>query len=313
MIHIDRYDESMKGVWDDFVSSSKNGVFLFCRDYMGYHADRFPDHSLLCFRDNALVALLPATLHDDALSSHAGLTFGGFVVGGGMTTPLMLSVFDALVDYLRASKMSRLLYKCVPHIYHALPAEEDRYALFVKGARLYRRDVTSTIDLSRPLAYQERRRRGLKKAQAEGIAVRRTDNFEGFWVILEENLRQAHGVKPVHSLAEIRRLQQLFPEAIKLFCAYRAQEILAGVVLYENARVAHAQYIGSSEGGRRVGALEAVFHHLLCDACKGFRYFDYGVSTEDAGRILNQGLIDFKEGFGARAIAHDFYELGVTK
>ena len=38
------------------------------------------------------------------------------------------------------------------------------------------------------------------------------------------------------------------------------------------------------------------------------RYFSFGISTEQAGQYLNEGLIAQKEGFGARTVVHDFYE-----
>jgi hypothetical protein len=61
-IEIRVYKPEFKGLWDAFVSGAKNGVFLFNRDYMDYHSDRFQDYSLLFFRDNCLVALLPANI-----------------------------------------------------------------------------------------------------------------------------------------------------------------------------------------------------------------------------------------------------------
>ena len=30
----------------------------------------------------------------------------------------------------------------------------------------------------------------------------------------------------------------------------------------------------------------------------GFEYFSFGISTEDHGKVLNEGLALFKEGFG---------------
>ena len=39
------------------------------------------------------------------------------------------------------------------------------------------------------------------------------------------------------------------------------------------------------------------------------RYFDFGISNEQEGRVVNHGLLGWKEGFGARCFAHDFYEI----
>ena len=54
------YTPEYQSNWDNFVSAAKNGVFLFYRDYMEYHSDRFQDHSLLFFNDGRLVGLFPA-------------------------------------------------------------------------------------------------------------------------------------------------------------------------------------------------------------------------------------------------------------
>jgi len=41
------------------------------------------------------------------------------------------------------------------------------------------------------------------------------------------------------------------------------------------------------------------------------KYFDFGISTENNGFYLNEGLIDFKERFGARSTVYDSYELNL--
>ena len=38
-------------------------------------------------------------------------------------------------------------------------------------------------------------------------------------------------------------------------------------------------------------------------------YFDFGNSNENNGEFVNQGLLYWKEGFGARSITQDFYEI----
>ena len=74
MIEIHRYTAAYHRDWNDFVSESSNGTFLFLREYMEYHADRFTDYSLLVYEGNKLLALLPANRSGDVLYSHAGLT-----------------------------------------------------------------------------------------------------------------------------------------------------------------------------------------------------------------------------------------------
>lgn len=63
--------------------------------------------------------------------------------------------------------------------------------------------------------------------------------------------------------------------------------------------MAHLEYAASLARGRELGGLDGLLGHLLNDV------------NSDEGRALNVGLIEQKEGFGARACVHDFYELSL--
>jgi hypothetical protein len=310
MVKVFNYAAEHKSAWDDFVARSKNGVFLFLRDYMDYHADRFADSSLMFEEDEGqLVAVMPASVEGTVVTSHAGLTFGGIVTDSTMKAGLMLEHFDALAAHLKQRGVGRLIYKAIPHIYHLAPAEEDLYALFRQGARLFRRDLSSTLNMSARPPFSKRRKRAINQAQKHEVEVAPSFDFETFMAIEERVLAERHGVRPVHTAAELKLLASRFPDNIRLFAASRAGEMLAGVVIYESAQVAHAQYIGANDEGRRVGASDLIFDRLINDYYAQKKYFDFGISTEDAGRRLNEGLAENKQGFGARAVVHDFYEL----
>lgn len=308
------YTPELAERWNATVAASKNGTFLLDRRYMDYHADRFADSSLVAAVDDRWVALVPANRRGDVVYSHQGLTYGGLVVGADMTTPAMLAVFDAIADHLRADGVRELVYKTVPHIYHRYPAEEDRYALFRLGAELVRRDVLAVIEPQRRLPMQERRRRGLRKAEKAGMSVREAAGdaeWAAFWAILEDTLREQHGTNPVHSLEEISLLRARFPDNIRLFVAGPDTSVLAGCVVYETETVAHIQYIASSPEGRTNHCLDLLFPSLLDTVFAAKKWFDFGISNEGDGRILNVGLIEQKEGFGARAVVHDHYRLAL--
>ncbi len=312
-MEIRSYQPADRDIWDTFVANSKNGTFLFFRNYMDYHVDRFQDHSLMVFDKNSqLKAVLPANSSGDQFASHAGLTYGGFVVDQSMTMPLMLEMFQVVHDFIGALNFRRWIYKPVPHIYHTIPAEEDLYALYRLGAHVYRRDVLTVMDYRQPVVYQERRRRSIHKAQRTGIECLETDNYEQFWTILASNLERHHNVRPVHSVDEIKLLASHFPNEIKLYGAYQGTEMLAGAVVYLSRNVCHVQYNAAAEAGRQVGALDVVLDHLLCFYRPNKRYFDFGVSTENNGQYLNAGLIEYKEGFGGRTVVHDLYAIDLN-
>jgi hypothetical protein len=311
-LRLQRYAPADQGAWDDFVARAKNGVFLFHRGYMDYHADRFADHSLMAYQGDRLIALLPANQHDDSLITHGGLTFGGFVTDGRMRTATMLELFDRLRDHAAEHGLRRLIYKPVPHIYYKSPAEEDLYALFRHNAKLIRRDVSSTVCLAERLALTKGRKWGISRARAAGLDVRRSDAIAAFIEMERARLAEKYGVSPTHTAAEMQLLADRFPYHIKLFAAFQNDALLAGVLVYESARVAHAQYIASSPEGRDVAALDAVLDYLLTREYADKPFFDFGISTEDGGRHLNLGLIDNKESYGARATVYDWYELGLN-
>jgi hypothetical protein len=309
MIRIERYRAMQFSVWNEFLRTSKNGFFLFDRNYMEYHSDRFADHSLLFYDDNRLVALLPANLtQEKTLVSHGGLTFGSLIVDSKMTMPLMLDVFCALRLYALELGLQKIIYKTIPHIYHRLPAEEDLYALFVHQARLYRRDVSSTIDLVKRLPVTKGRRGCIKKASVSGVTVRASDDFETFMQIDEAHLLSKHQKKPVHTASELSMLAARFPRNIHLFGAYLGQSMVGGVVVYESDMVAHAQYIAATQEGKRVSALDAILSYLLDTHYRSKPYFDFGISTTHDGRYIDLNLVLNKESFGARTIVYDFYE-----
>jgi hypothetical protein len=312
MIQVVQYQAEHKRLWDEFVAQAKNGVFLFRRDYMDYHADRFTDHSLLFFADEKLVALLPANSTDDALISHGGLTFGGVISDNRLRAGLMLEIFDALRAYLRArGNVARLIYKAVPHIYHSVPAEEDLYALFRHEARLIRRDLSATVSQRERIGLTKGRKWSLKQSRAHALDVRPSADFETFMTIEAEVLKAKYNLRPVHTAAELVMLAGRFPDNIKLFAAYKGATMLAGVVMYESRNVAHAQYIAATEEGKQMAALDCILNFLINEQYTEKPYFDFGVSTEQGGRYLNAGLAEHKESFGARAVVYDFYELTI--
>src|SRR5665648_297831 len=134
-ISVFQYCPEYKTQWNNFVSTSKNGVFLLYRDYMEYHSDRFRDHSLLFFKNRKLIGLMPANINNGVLNSHEGLTFGGVISDNEMTTPIMIEIFEKIVSHCKEEGFTELLYKTIPYIYHQIPAEEDLYALFRQNAR----------------------------------------------------------------------------------------------------------------------------------------------------------------------------------
>ena len=305
-----KYKKSDKDLWDGFIEKAKNSSFLFQRDFMEYHADRFVDHSLLIFENSELLAVLPAHLQGSVLYSHQGLSYGGLVLAEAITFPQVKDIFEKILNFLAEKGIGLLHLKLLPKIYHRLPSDEIDYLLFLTQATLLRRDLSSAVFNENKLPITSSNRlRGIKKARKNGLIVKDEADFGLFWKeVLEPNLLESHGKTPVHSLNEIRGLKQQFPQNIRQFSVYEDDKIIAGTTLFETFEVVHAQYISANARGRKLGALDFLFDYLLQEFSDK-RYFDFGISNEMQGQKLNKGLNAWKEGFGARSIVHDFYEV----
>jgi hypothetical protein len=311
MMTVQLYTPEQEATWNVFVTGAKNATFLFRRDYMGYHSDRFADHSLMLWRDGEPAAVLPANLAADGmLISHGGLTYGGLVVPRTATLVDVLENFHFALRHLHEQGVAKVLYKVLPVFYCTLPAEEAEYALFLLGARLCRRDTALVVRSAERLPLRKGRKSEISKARRFGIRCGEDADFRPFWEqVLGPRLAGRFGVKPVHNLEEITLLAGRFPDNIKQFSARCGEEIVAGVTVYETEAVAHAQYIAVSEHGQQMGALDYLIGWLLDVRYKDKQYFDFGTCNEAEGRALNHGLLDWKEAFGGRCYCHDFYEI----
>ncbi|MBD5300682.1 MAG: GNAT family N-acetyltransferase [Bacteroides sp.] len=308
-----RYTPEMKERWDEFVEGSKNGTFLLKRDYMEYHADRFPDHSYVFVNDaGEFAGLLPATLRGDVLSSHAGLTYGGLVMDMKTSATDALEMFGLLRSELRKDGVTSLVYKAVPHIYHRQCAEEDLYALFRNDARLVVRNVSTAINMRDPLPSGRLNVKAEKRRNKAGIIVREVESVESFWDMATENLLLRHNTRPVHTAAELDYLKSRFPANIRFFTATDPPgELLASAVIYLDRGVIHLQYASSTPRGKKLYAADVIYHELIHDILRDNDYFDFGISNEDRGRYLNAGLLHHKEEFGGRSVVYDIYEMTV--
>lgn len=312
MFEIRKYDIADRQEWDSFIGKSKNGTFLFKRGYMEYHNDRFEDCSLLVYDNNKLRAVLPANVKDNILQSHGGLTYGGLISDGCMTTEAAMEMFSEINKYLLEQGIEEVVYKPTPWIYHTLPAEEDLYAIIqVCGAKLVSREISSTVYLPNRPKFSQLRRRCVNKARRNGIIVRESNDIATFWNILNANLEGRYGVSPVHTEKELSLLASRFPDSIKLFMAYDGEEALGGTLVFVMNEIVHTQYIAASPKGKTVGALDMVFDELINEEFSNYRFFDFGKSTEHHGTWLNKNLIHQKEGFGGRGVCYDVYEWNV--
>lgn len=309
-IEVVQYKSQQKKEWDSFVEIAKNATFLFKRDFMEYHSDRFEDASLMIYKNTKLVALFPANKSgDNEIVSHQGLTYGGLLFLEKEKFGAIKKYIQKIMIFMEDFGFDFVVWKLFPNIYNQTPSDEIEYVLFLLEANLIRRDIAIVVNSESGLKYSGNYRREAKKAEKEGAVIKKGD-FETFWKkILIPNLKIKHGVKPVHSFIEINKLAQKFPENIVQYNVQINDEIVAGTTLFVTPTCVHCQYISANDLGRKSGALNYLFIHLLKDVYSEVRNFDFGIVNEKNGTYINEGLLFWKENMGGRSIKHDFYKI----
>lgn len=311
---IEIYNQEAKEEWNEFVRNSKNGTFLFDRNYMDYHSNRFEDMSLVVRNSKGKVAaLLPGNRCGSTYYSHQGLTYGGLIMDNDMTATNCLTIFDIIAEFLKSKNIDKIVYKATPHIYHKYPAGEDLYALYRKNVRLISRTISTIVLLNAPIELSTMRRRRLRKAENSNLTFCEKADMKEYIRMVDENLRLRHGVGCVHTPDEMQLLKDRFPDNIRLFTANKDNKLLAGALLYITNNTVHTQYLCANEEGRKLSALDFVIARVKDMFGATHTYLDFGHSTEMSGHYLNEGLISQKEGFGGRGVCCDTYEWNLPK
>ena len=297
-------------IWNAFISVAKNATFLFDRNFMDYHSDRFKDYSLMIFDGDKLIAVVPANRVENTVYSHQGLTYGGLILNNKAKLSAVISIFKNVLEFLNENSIEKLIVKTIPTIYSDYFSDELEYCLFIVKAKLYRRDALSVLDLTKKIVIDSNRMEGVKRGFKNELVVKEETSFDLFWdEILVPNLATKHNAKPVHTLSEITKLKNLFPNNIRQFNVYKNEELLGGTTVFVNKKVVHSQYISGNITKNVSGSLDYLHHHLITEVFKEYHYHDFGICNEYDGRKINKGLLFWKESFGAKTVIQNFYEV----
>lgn len=297
-ITIKRYQREHYDLWNQLVEEANNATFLFHRDFMDYHKDRFEDFSLLIYQKEQCIGVIPAHRKDSVFCSHFGLTYGGVVFKNAFDASTKRLVFEELFSFLKENLFTHWKIKPIPNLYSRI---EDSLDLGIMGFELLKQDVLLAIDYN---AYT------ISKSKLKHFRKRQTLNFEikegnlsEFWTkVLIPLLNEKYGVQPIHSLDEMELLYSKFPQNIKQYNLYCDDEIQAGITIFESEFVVKSQYGAATESGKTMRALDLLFIHLIKEyEAKGMRFFDMGtVMDASFENGINTGLLNQKKELGGK-------------
>lgn len=314
-ITVSRYQQSFQEEWDRYVRQANNGTLFHLRRFLGYHPPgRFQDHSLIFTGPKGLLALFPAAEQEASgqrhLVSHPGASYGGLVTPIGLSFQNSYDLVESLLEYAGRQGFHRITLTLPPTIYNRHLSNYADFAFLQHGFTYQRREVSSILYLEETpeenlAKFTDASRRAVKRARQSGVQVRFSDDLATFYDILLHNLKRRHNVQPTHTLDELLRLANLFPDEIHLLAAYLDGRMIAGITTFDaNPDVTLAFYISHDEAYQQYRAVNLMFYEMIRWASKqGFRYLDFGIFT--IHMEPNFGLARFKESFGASGMFRD--------
>jgi len=302
MIKIIRYNSIHKNFWDTFCQNSNNAIFQNMRDYLEYkEIEKYSDHSLLLLDDDTLVALLPAAQVDRTVISHPFTAHGGIITENNLSHSYLEKLWAGIINYFFKNNLTsiRIKSKFIDQNFGSDSLES--FILLSKGFNVYESNLNSVVYLNNPTQFSSRKKRNLKKFEGTYL-LSDQNNLKEIYDLIQLTLKNYHGVSPTHSFKELKFLVKTFPKNIELFSAVVDDEISACSVVYKYNKAWHTQYLASSELGRKNGALDSLLvliGHKAKDV--GCTHLSFGISTENNGKVLNNGLFNYKQEFGATA------------
>lgn len=317
---VEYVEETHKALWDAFVLRSMNGTAFHLQQFLAYHpAGKFDFHHLLFFDRDRLVAVLPGGFSKDHknFESPMGASYGSFVVED-IDAATALAIVWAFEDHIEALGVQEVFLTSAPVLYQPVLSQNLDFALLYCGyayQRHYISHITQLPENSDPAeAFDPIAKRYIRRAKTHypGVTIEEVTpaNFESaleeFYPIIVSN-KARRDAKPTHSLDDLKKLNALLPELIKLWLLRLDGELIAGSLIFlPNKRVPLSFYPMMRYEFSDVRPIYLLSEVMMRWAqTNGYRYFDLGVSqdTSDENPMTPAlPLIDFKEKFNSRGI-----------
>jgi len=319
-MEIVRYKPEMQEEWDKFVEGARNGTIFHTQKFLSYHPPGKLEDCSLLFRHKKIMAVLPAAVVKEEekviLRSHPGSSYGGVILSHKSDSAIAVDVLNGLIGFAERESFDSIQIDMAPSIYQSYPCEEIDFALSHLGFKIKYLELSSAIFLSDSMEkwwaiFRSDTARSITKAlENPDIEVRDSEDWESYWKILEENLKR-HGAKPAHTLEEMLRIKELFPDRIKFTASYLDGKMTAGVICFVcNSRAFLTFYHAQDYEYQQYRSLNLILYRLMeWGQGEGFQYLVLGISTEERGQKINWGLFRFKEGFGGRGVLRRHYVL----
>jgi Cdc6-like AAA superfamily ATPase len=330
MIWLRQYTDADFNTYEDFVLSSINGTIFHQRQFLNYHPiDRFQDNTLMIFKSNILIGVFPAALitknNINILKSHPGASYGGLIIKENLSYSKINNIFEIIEQYCKQNEINFVEFRHSPKIFLKERIDQIEFCLIKRDYIRDAEELSTFYDLEKIRYLSDEQYYNTysnsthsKIKQCISTAIKNNLSFEfaksnaeieRYYQIIESNLEK-HNVKPVHSLDEIKKLLELLPDRIKIPIIKLNDEIIAGFLIFNvNSTGWHIFYSSLDYNYSKFKPIHFGVYKLkryLADMA--YRYLNYGISTENSGKYVNETLLNFKESFNGEGILRTYWK-----
>ncbi|MBT5378550.1 MAG: hypothetical protein HN675_13445 [Opitutae bacterium] len=305
---IQTYAPEMDDDWDNLViNQSLNGNLFHTRTFLSYHPSRrFEDNSILIWENKTLVAVVAATKTEKGWLSHGGTSCGGPVIHEqyyGVKD--VKTIMDIVNRYYKRELSIKLCEPILSNFGNELILYilNDSHSINTEVSAY--KELINIEDFVESFPHKKTRS-ATRKLIREGFTTEvtsRNNDYHDFYELLTSNLKDKHLKIPTHNVEEILNLKSILGERQKLVLGHDADGRLnSGVwLIAATPETWHTQYIAKNYQYAQNCAVEATLSAAMHIARnEGGKYLNLGICTENNGKVINMGLMRFKESLGCK-------------
>ena len=301
---IKKYDNTINlDIWENFIETSINGTIFHTRKFLSYHNDKFIDCSIMIYKEEEIVCVIPCCKNNDLYFSHSGSTYGGPVFSKSIKNIIeMNAIIDMIITYYE----NKLELRLANEIYHNISTNDIIYLLSKK--------LKCTLELSWVFKVSDnfidniknrRNKKNLMKMidTKNGFTCKKYESIEDykiFYNVLESLLLSKYKKKPTHSLNELILLKSKIHTHMELYMVKDTNNnIYGGIIIIKVTKICwYTMYIAKNmnyNSSNNVSIMYIIYELLIEARKNGVEFIDYGITTENNGNKLNKGLSVYKE------------------
>ena len=318
MFTITKYNEMLFDEWEQFISDSNNGTIFQKQAFLQYHINRsFVDGSLIIKKKSVIVAVMPAAIKDNILYSHPGSSYGGIVLSPNLDFKMIDEILKVIDEYCIAQKYRALFLINSPSIYLKNADQSLDYLLQWNGFKQTELYISHAVDMSQTsdilsLLTKRKRRYINNNPKLNSLTFKEESSLEEFYDILVAS-KKKYNTNPTHSLDELIKLKDMFPQNIKLLVTRNDNKIIGGsLIFFTNHNVALVFYNTILEQYRESQiAMLQLYKCMEISKKYNLHWIDFGVShtPEQENPLAPKfSLIHFKEQFNAKGVLRIAYQ-----